>query len=104
MNQEFLPIAEIRITQYNMKQGLNHFIRSSVGVIKKEVYQLVTIDDVEPDNPKDIIREYCRSAMAYLILLKKKRDVAFNRQGCCIRRLQQNYMKNKETISPTVMQ
>ena len=74
MNQEFSPIAEIVMNQYNTNQVLKRFGQSGVGTIKKEARQLVTIDNLYPDNPKDLSREYCRDTMAYLIFLKEKRD------------------------------
>ena len=64
MNQKFCPIAEIIIIQYNMKQGLNRLRQSGVGAIKKEVRELVTMVNLEPDNPKELSREDRRSVMA----------------------------------------
>ena len=72
MNQEFCLIVEIVMTQYNMKQGLPRFGQIGFGAIKKEVHQLVTMDALEPDNSKELIREDCRYAMTYLMLLKGK--------------------------------
>ena len=74
MDQDFCPIAEIVMNQYNMKQGLKRFGQSGVSAIEKEVCQLVTMDALDPDNPKELSREDLRDSMAYLMFLKEKRD------------------------------
>ena len=56
------------------KQGLKCFGQSGVSDIKKELHQLVTMDELDPDNPEDINRDYQRAAMAYLMSLKEKQD------------------------------
>ena len=38
------------------------------------MHQIVTMNALDLDNPKEIIREDHRAAMAYLMLLKEKRD------------------------------
>ena len=78
------------MNQYNMNQGLNHFSQSGFSAIEKEVRQMVTMDALDPDNLKELIREGHRSAMAYLIFLKEKRDGTIKAQGCCNVRIQQN--------------
>ena len=104
MNQKFCPIAEIIIIQYNMKQGLNRLRQSGVGAIKKEVRELVTMVNLEPDNPKEITREDFRAMMAYLVFLKEIWDGNIKARGCFNGRVQRNYMKNQDTSSPTAMQ
>ena len=92
------------MTQYNTKQGLKHFIQSGVNAIEKEVCQMVTMDALEPDDPKAIRREDCRAMMAYMMLLKEKWYSTIKSQGCYDGRIQRNYMTTEETISPTLMQ
>ena len=58
------------MTQYNMKQVLKRFFQSRVGTIEEEVRQQVMMNALDPDNPKEIRREDCRAAMAYLMFLK----------------------------------
>ena len=70
MYQELCSIAKIFMTQYNTKQGLKRFSQSGFSAIDKEVRQLVTMDALEPYNPKELRREDCRAAMAYLMFLK----------------------------------
>ena len=53
-----------------MKQVLKRFGQSGFITIEKEVRQLVTMDSLDPDNPKELSREDRRVAMAYLIFLK----------------------------------
>ena len=60
------------MTQYNMKQVLNCFSQSGVSAIEEEVRQLVMMNALDPDNPKEIRREDRRAAMAYLMFLKVK--------------------------------
>ena len=69
MEQEFYPIMEIDMTQYNMNQVLKGFGQSGVIVTEKEVHQLVTMGNLDPDNPKDLSREYHRAVMDYLMFL-----------------------------------
>ena len=104
MDQEFCPVVEIAMNQYNMKQGLKRFGQSGVRSIDKEVIQMVTMDALDPDDPKDPRREYHRSVMAYLMFLKEKQDGTINARGCCDRTIQMTYMTKEETISPTGMQ
>ena len=92
------------MTQYIMKQGLKRFGQIGVRAIKKEVIHIVTMDTLEPDNPKELSREDCRATMAYLMFLKEKLDGTIKAQGCCDRRMQRNFMKKEETRYPTVMQ
>ena len=54
---------------------------------------MITMDALEPDYLKDISREDCRYAMAYLIFLKEKRDDTIKSRGCCDRRIQKNTQK-----------
>ena len=75
-----------------MKKGLKCFSKSGVSAIEKEVRQLVTIDALEPNNLKEIRREDCRSAIAYLMLLKEKGNSTIKDRGCCGRIVQRNYM------------
>ena len=82
MDQEFCPIADIVMTQYNTKQVLKRFSQSGVSDIEKEVLQLVMMYALEPHDPKDIIREDCRAAKAYLIFLKYKWDGTIKARGC----------------------
>ena len=70
MEQEFYPIMEIDMTQYNMNQVLKRFGQNGVIVTEKEVQQLVTMDALEPDNLKYFSREYHRAVMNYLMFLK----------------------------------
>ena len=64
MDLEFVPIVEVVMTQYNMKQGLMGSGQSGVIAIKKEVCQLVTMDTLDPEKVKEIRREDCSFAMA----------------------------------------
>ena len=73
MDQQFCPIAEIVMTQFNMNQGLKRFGKSGVRAIKKEVHQLVTMYALEIDNLEELSREDHRAEMAYPMLLKEKR-------------------------------
>ena len=91
------------MNQFNVKQGLKRFFQSGVSIIEKEVRQLVTMDTLEPYKPNEISREYQMATMAYLVLLKDKRDRTIKTRGCCDRRVQRNYMTKEETSSPTVM-
>ena len=70
----------------------------------RSVSQLVIIDALETDNPKDFSREDFRVVMAYLIFLKEKRGGTIKAQVCCDRSIQQNNMTKEETRSPTIMQ
>ena len=70
MDQQFCLIAEIIMTQYNMKQSLKHFIQNRVSASEKEVRQLFMMDSLEPYNPKEISREDLRAEMAYIMFLK----------------------------------
>ena len=92
------------MTRYNMKQRLNCFCQSGVSAIKKEVRQLVIMDALDPDEPKELRREYCRAKMAYLMFLKEKQGGTIKAQSCCDGIVQRNYMKKDETSSPTAMQ
>ena len=92
------------MTQYNTKQGLNRFGKSGVSAIKKEVRHMVKMDALDPEDLEDLRRYDYRAAMAYLMLLKKKRDGAIKAQGCCDRRMQRNYMTKEETSPPTFTQ
>ena len=74
MDREILPIVEITMNQYNMKQDLNRSYQSRFGAIEKEERQLVTMDFLEPDNPKELIREDRRNVMAFLVFLKERHD------------------------------
>ena len=56
MEQEFCLIAEVIMTQYNMKQVLTIFNQSIFIVIEKEVHQLVTMDALDPNNLKGFSR------------------------------------------------
>ena len=56
MYQESFLIAEIFMKQYNMKQGLKRFGQSGVSTIRKEVRQLVMMDALDPDDPKELSR------------------------------------------------
>ena len=58
------------MTQYNIKQVMNRFGQSGVIAIKKEVHQLVKMDALNPDYPKELSIEDCRAAMAYMIFMK----------------------------------
>ena len=82
MDQEFCLIAEIFMTLYSLKQVLKCFGKSGVSTIEKEVCQLVIIDALETDNPKDFSREDFRVVMAYLIFLKEKRGGTIKAQVC----------------------
>ena len=62
------------------------------------------MDALDPNNPKELSRVDCRSAIAYLMFLKEKWEGTVKAQGCCNRRIQQNYTKKEETTSPTIMQ
>ena len=62
------------MNQYIMKQGLKRFSQSIVSAIKKEMIQLVMMDALDPENPKDTRKKDRRAAMDYLMLLKDKRD------------------------------
>ena len=75
------------MTQYNMKHSLKYFGQSGVNAIEKEVRQLFRVDALEPNNPKELSKEYCRAAMAYLMLLKEKQDRTIKSQGYCDRRI-----------------
>ena len=88
------------MNKYNMNQGLKRFGQSGVSAIKKELHQLITMNDLDPDNPKELRREDHRSAMAYLMLLKEKRDFTIKSQVCYVGRVQRNYMKKEETTPP----
>ena len=70
MYQEFFPITEILMTQYNMNQILKLFGQSRISAIEKELRQIVTMDALEIDNPKELRREELRALMAYLMFLK----------------------------------
>ena len=87
-----------------MKQVLKRLGQSVVSAIKKEVLQMVTMDALDPDDPKKLSREDCRSAMAYLLFLDEKWDGTIKAQGCCNGRVQYNYMIKEETSSPPVIQ
>ena len=78
-----------------MKQDLKRFSQSGVSDIEKEVHQRVTMYALEPDNPKELSREDCRAAMAYLMFLKEKRDSNIKARGCCYGRILQNCMKKE---------
>ena len=78
--------------QYNMNQGLKRSSKSRVSAIEKEVRQLVTMDALETDDPKDLNREDHRAVMVYLMLLKEKREAAIKSKGCCDGIMQRNYM------------
>ena len=56
MDQEFYPITEIIMTQYNINQVMKRFGKIGVSAIEKEVRQLVVMDALEPDDPKELIR------------------------------------------------
>ena len=66
--------------------------------------QLVTVDALDPYDPKELIREDYRDAMAYLMFLKAKQVGTIKSRGCCNIRTHQNYMTKEETSSPIVMQ
>ena len=87
-----------------MNQGLNFFGNIRVSAIEKEVHQLVTMDALEPGDPKMLIREYLRVSMAYLMFLEEKRDGAIKARGCCDGRIQRHYTTKEETSPPTFMQ
>ena len=99
-DQELCLIADISMTQYNMNQGLKSFVQSGVITTEKEVNQLVTMDALDPDNPKELSREDHRAAMAYLLFLKEKWYITVKAQCCCDGIVQRNYMKKEETIPP----
>ena len=90
MDQEFCLAADIVTNQYNMKQVLNRFGQSRVSAIEKEVRQLITMDALYPDDPKEISREDQSSTMYYLMLLKEKWDGTIKAQGCYNVRIQRN--------------
>ena len=69
------------MAQYNMKQVLKGFGKGGFSATKKEVRQPVTMYALDPDNPKDIRREDCRSAKTYLMFLKEKWDGNIKAQG-----------------------
>ena len=65
-------MQEIIITQYNINLVLKRFGQNAVGAIEKEVRQLVTMESLEPYKTKELIKEYHRAVMAYLVFLKEK--------------------------------
>ena len=83
MDQEFCLIVDIIMTQYNMKQSLNHFIQNRVSASEKEVRQLFMMDALETYDPKELSREDLRAAMAYMMFLKEKWDSTIKARGCC---------------------
>ena len=42
------------MTQNNMKRGLQNFGDQGVAAAVKELRQLLTMDSIKPDNPKDL--------------------------------------------------
>ena len=90
------------MTQQNMRKGLQKFGDRGAVALEKDIRQLLSMDDIDPDGHKDMTKQDWLTSLAYLIFLKEELDRSIKGRDCCYGCSQYDYMKKEEMSSPTL--
>ena len=100
--RNLLKLEHTALTQYSVKKGLKVFGNEGTQAVLDEMKQLDNMDVIEPMEARTMTRTDKRSALEYLMFLKKKRCGRIKGRGCADGRKQRGHMTKEETSSPTV--
>ena len=85
-----------------MNRGIKEFGAVGAEAVHKEMKQLHDRKVPIPVDPSKLSRGERRSALQYLMFLKRKRDGTIKGRGCADGRVQRTYTSKEESSSPTV--
>ena len=68
--QEHCPTAEVTMNQYNVNKVLQKFYDQGAVTIEEEVRQLLIMDAIKLEKPKDLAKEYQHTSLRYLMFPK----------------------------------
>jgi hypothetical protein len=85
-----------------LKKGLEIFGEAGVEAVQAEMQQLHDRNVIEPKCANALSREERRSALRYLMFLKKKRCGRVKGRGCADGRSQRAYISKEDASAPTV--
>ena len=88
--------------QMSLKAGLHTFGDDSMKVVEKEMHQLHDRNMMMPVHKHCLTLEQHKEAVAYLMLLKRKRCGKIKGHECADGQKQRAYITKEESTAPTV--
>lgn len=88
--------------QYEVEKGLQIFKEKGTEAVLKELRQLHDMNIVSPKYIHKLDEEATRSALPYLVFLKRKRCGKIKGRGCADGRAQREFISKDEASSPTI--
>jgi len=102
LNYGIEELEHTALTQYSVKKGLEVFGRDGAEAVLSEMRQLHDRHVIVPKKATMLTRDEKKSALEYLMFLKRKRCGRIKGRGCADGRKQRVYKKKEDTSSPTV--
>ena len=94
--------ATLTMPQYSVKKGLCIFGEAETKAILKDIQQLCQRQVIIAMDPRIMMEEQRKTALAYLMYLKHKRNGDVKGWGCADGRGQWEFILKEETSAPTV--
>ena len=100
--RNIMKLEHMALTKYSVKKGIKVFGEEGTQFVISDMKQLDSMYVIETMEARTMTRVEKRSALEYLIFLKKKRCGRIKGHGCFNGRKQQGHMTKEETRLPTV--
>ena len=90
--RNIMKLEDMALIQYSVKKGLKVFGEEGTQAVISDMKQLDSMDFIEPMEARTMTRVDKRSALEYLMFLKKERCGRIKGRGCADGRKQRGHM------------